>query len=139
MKYSLTKCWRRHVSNAKCSLKVTNWNQWRTIWRQVADLWDVRVLVDSQWKLVVFLRGLHFPYNETITWNRLEKGISLKVLDYRVTSPLNVCTQVLNTCRRHALWFDIKRDTLSIIQAFGTYELNDSTCRIWAFKAFYHL
>jgi hypothetical protein len=56
-----------------------------------------------QWKLVVFLRGLHFPYNENTTRNRLEKGISLKVLDYRVTSPLKVCIQVLNTCRRHAL------------------------------------
>jgi hypothetical protein len=31
--------------------------------------------------------GLHFPYNETITRNRLERGVSLKVLDYRVTSP----------------------------------------------------
>jgi hypothetical protein len=40
-----------------------------------------------QWKRVVFLRGLHFPYNETTTWNRLEEGISLKVLDNRVTSP----------------------------------------------------
>jgi hypothetical protein len=25
------------------------------------------VLGDMQWKIVVFLRGLHFPYNETIT------------------------------------------------------------------------
>jgi hypothetical protein len=40
-----------------------------------------------QWKIVVFLRGLYFPYNETITRNRLEKGVSLKVLDYRVISP----------------------------------------------------
>jgi hypothetical protein len=58
----------------------------QTIWRQVVDLWEVRILVDFQWKLVVFLQRPHFPYNETTTWNRLEKGISLKVLDYRVTS-----------------------------------------------------
>jgi hypothetical protein len=30
---------------------------------------------------------LHFPYNEIFTWNGLEKDVSLKVLDYRVTSP----------------------------------------------------
>jgi hypothetical protein len=30
-------------------------------------LWDIRVIVDLQWKLVVFLWGLHFPYNETTT------------------------------------------------------------------------
>jgi hypothetical protein len=44
MKYSLIKCWRRHVNDVK-----------------------LRVLVDLQWKIVVFLRGLRFPYNKTIT------------------------------------------------------------------------
>jgi hypothetical protein len=26
-------------------------------------LGDIRIFVDLQWKLIVFLRGLHFPYN----------------------------------------------------------------------------
>ncbi len=46
---------------------------------------------DSSWRYAVedccLSPGLHFPYNETTTWNRLGKGISLKVLDYRATSP----------------------------------------------------
>ena len=55
--------------------------------RSMASLRDMRVLGDLQWKIVVFLQGLYFPYNETTMRNRLERGVSLKVLDYRVTSP----------------------------------------------------
>jgi hypothetical protein len=39
MKYSLIKYWRRHVKDTKCSLKDTDW-------KQMAGLWDMRVLGD---------------------------------------------------------------------------------------------
>jgi hypothetical protein len=100
-------------------------NQW-----QVCETWEFLEIL--QWKIIVFLWGLHFPYNETITRNRLERGVSLKVLDYRVT-PLKVCIQVLNTYRRHTLWFDINRGDLSIIRTLAHIKLNDTNCRIWVF------
>jgi hypothetical protein len=53
----------------------------------MAGLRDIRVLVDLQWKLVVYLRGLHFPFKRLLYKINLKTGISLKVLDYRVTSP----------------------------------------------------
>jgi hypothetical protein len=48
---------------------------------------DMRILVDLQWKVIVFLRGLHFPSMILIHIIDLKAGISLKELDYRVTSP----------------------------------------------------
>jgi hypothetical protein len=46
--------------------------------------------------------GTSFSFNETTTHIiSLKSGVSLKVLDYKVT-PLKVCIPVLNTCRRHA-------------------------------------
>jgi hypothetical protein len=74
--------------------------------------------VALQWKFIVFLRGLHFPSMRLLHIIYLKTCISLKVLDYRVT-PLEVCIQVLNTCRRHALDFEIKRGKLSIIRALA--------------------
>jgi hypothetical protein len=62
----------------------------------------MKLLVDLQWKLIVFLWGFHFPLMRLLHIVDLKTGISLKDLDYRVT-PLKVCEQVLNTCRRHAL------------------------------------
>jgi hypothetical protein len=38
-----------------------------TNFRPMAVLRAIGVLVDLQWKLVVFLWGLHFPFNETTT------------------------------------------------------------------------
>jgi hypothetical protein len=40
-----------------------------------------------QWKFIVFLRGLHFPSMRLLHIIDLKIGISLKNLDYRVTSP----------------------------------------------------
>jgi hypothetical protein len=46
--------------------------------------------------------GTSFSFNETTTHIiGLKSGVSLKVLDYKVT-PLKVCIPDLNTCRRHA-------------------------------------
>jgi hypothetical protein len=46
--------------------------------------------------------GTPFPFNETTINNRLDSGISLKDLDYKVTSPESVHTS-FEYCRRHAL------------------------------------
>jgi hypothetical protein len=40
-----------------------------------------------QWKFIVFLQGLHFPSMRLLHIIDLKIGISLKNLDYRVTSP----------------------------------------------------
>jgi hypothetical protein len=48
--------------------------------------------VDMQWKLIVFLRGLHFPLMRLLHIIDLKTGISLKDLDYRVTSLISVHT-----------------------------------------------
>jgi hypothetical protein len=45
------------------------------------------MLVDLQWKLIVFLRGLHFPSMRLLHIIDLKICISLEDLDYRVTSP----------------------------------------------------
>ena len=96
----------------------------------MADLWDIRVLVDVQWKFVVFLQGPHFPYNETTTWNRLEKGISLKVLDYKVTSPWKCAYKFWILVGDMHFDFDTKRGKFIYNPSFGTYKLNDTNCRI---------
>jgi hypothetical protein len=46
IKHNLFKYWRRHV-------KDTN--------RGINHLQNLKALVDLQWKLIVFLRGLYFP------------------------------------------------------------------------------
>jgi hypothetical protein len=46
----------------------------------------MKLLVDLQWKLIVFLRGLHFPSMRLLHIIYLKTCISLKDLDYRVTS-----------------------------------------------------
>ena len=55
--------------------------EWNHLWNQL------KILVVLQWKLVVFLRGLHFPSMRLLHEIDLKIGISLKDLDYRVTSP----------------------------------------------------
>jgi hypothetical protein len=52
----------------------------------------VEILVDLQRKLIVFLRGLHFPSMRPLHIIDLKTSISLKDLDYRVTSPENMHT-----------------------------------------------
>jgi hypothetical protein len=47
----------------------------------------MKILVDLQWKLIVFLRGLHFPSKRVLQIIDLKTRISFKDLDYRVTSP----------------------------------------------------
>jgi hypothetical protein len=59
-----------------------------------------------QWKHVVFLRGLHDIIG-------LKVDISLKDLE-------------LNTCRRHALDFEIKRGKLSLIHTLAHIFQNDT-------------
>jgi hypothetical protein len=44
-------------------------------------------IVALQWKFIVFLQGLHFPSLRLLYIIDLKIGISLKYLDYRVTSP----------------------------------------------------
>jgi hypothetical protein len=39
--------------------------------------WDMKILVDLQWKLIVFLRGLHFPSMRLLHIIDLKIGISL--------------------------------------------------------------
>jgi hypothetical protein len=55
MKYSLIKSWRRHVNDNDSGMKPL-----------------VEILVGLQWKLIVFLLGTPFSFNETTTHNRLE-------------------------------------------------------------------
>jgi hypothetical protein len=68
----------------------------------IVVLQDMRILANLKWKLIVFLRRLHFPSMRLLYIIDLKIGISLKDLDYRVTPPESVHTS-LNTCRRHAL------------------------------------
>ena len=72
LKYSLIKYWRRHVNDTECSLKRYQLKINGELERHESS-W--RFL---QWKIVVFLRGPYFPYNETITRNRLEKVLVSK-------------------------------------------------------------
>jgi hypothetical protein len=55
----------------------------------------MKILVDLQWKLIVFLRVLHFPSMRLLHIIDLKTRISLKDLDYRVTSPGSVHTSIL--------------------------------------------
>jgi hypothetical protein len=52
----------------------------------------MKILVDLQWKLIVFLPGLNFPSMRQLQIIDLKTSISLKDLDYRVTSPKDVHT-----------------------------------------------
>jgi hypothetical protein len=54
--------------------------QWNHLWNQMKNL------VDLQWKLIVFLWGLHFPSMRLLHIIDLKTDIGLKDLDYRVTS-----------------------------------------------------
>jgi hypothetical protein len=47
----------------------------------------MKLHVDLQWKFIAFLRGLHFPSMGLLHIIDLKTCISLKDLDYRVTSP----------------------------------------------------
>jgi hypothetical protein len=70
MKYILIKIWRRHANDIDSGMKPL-----------------AEILVDLQWKLIVFLQGLHFPSMRLIHIIDLKTSISLKYLDYRVVSP----------------------------------------------------
>jgi hypothetical protein len=70
VKYSLIKIWRRHVNGTDSGIEPL-----------------AKILTDFQWQLIVFLLGTPFSFNETTTRNKLETSISLKDLNYRVTSP----------------------------------------------------
>jgi hypothetical protein len=48
--------------------------------------------VALKWKFIVFLWGLHFPSMRLLHIINLKTCISLKNLDYRVTSPGSVYT-----------------------------------------------
>jgi hypothetical protein len=68
MKCSLIKKWRRHVKDTKCS--------------HVRHETTCRFA----WKLIVLLRGLHFPSMRLLHIIDFKTCISLKDLYYRVTS-----------------------------------------------------
>jgi hypothetical protein len=53
--------------------------EWNHLWNQL------KILVVLQWKVIVFLWGLHFPLMRLLHIIDLKTGISLKDLDYRVT------------------------------------------------------
>jgi hypothetical protein len=53
--------------------------EWNHLWNQL------KILVVLQWKVIVFLWGLHFPLMRLLQIIDLKTGISLKDLDYRVT------------------------------------------------------
>ena len=81
MKYSLTKYWRRHVNDTKCSLK-----------RYQLKINDELERHESSWRfcsgrLLSFSGDFIFLTMRLSQENRLERGVSLKVLDYRVISP----------------------------------------------------
>ena len=124
MKYSLIKYWRRHVNDVKCSLKDSNC-------RPIVDLWDIRILVDLQWKLIVFLRGLHFPSMRLLHEITFKTGISLKDLDYRVTSTWGCAHKFWILVGDMYFDFEIKtRNYLYIIWALAHISQNDTTWRI---------
>jgi hypothetical protein len=74
MKYSLINNWTRHVKDTKCS--------------HVRHETTCRFEVEAY----CFLQGLHFPSMRLLHIIDLKTGISLKDLDYRVTSPESVHT-----------------------------------------------
>ena len=96
----------------------------------IVVLWDIRILVDLQWKLIVFLRGLHFPSMRLLHIIDLKTGISLKDLDYRVTSPWKCAYKFWILVGDMHFDFDIKRGKLSIIRALAHISQNDTIWRI---------
>ena len=81
MKYSLIKYWRRHVNDTECSLK-----------RYQLKINGELERHESSWRfcsgrLLSFSGDFIFLTMRLSQENRLERSVSLKVLDYRVTSP----------------------------------------------------
>ena len=81
MKYSLIKYWRRHVNDTECSLK-----------RYQLKINGELERHESSWRfcsgrLLSFSGDFIFLTMRLSQENRLERSVSLKVLDYRVISP----------------------------------------------------
>ena len=83
-----------------------------------------------QWKLIAFLRGLHFPSLRLLHIIDLKTSISLKDLDYRVTSPWKCAYTFWILVGDMHFDFDIKRRKLPIIRALAHISQNDTTWRI---------
>jgi hypothetical protein len=77
MKSSLIKVWRRHVNDTYCGIKP--------LVESIEDFENsCRFAVGAY---CLFLQGIHFPSMRLLQIIDLKIDISLKNLDYRVTSP----------------------------------------------------
>ena len=116
MKCSLIKVWRSHVNDTSYGVKPR--------------VESIEILVYLQWKLIVFIPGLHFPSMRLLHIIDLKTSISLKVLDYIVTSPWKCAYKFWILVGYMHFDFDIKRGKLSIIRTLPHISQNDTTWKI---------